>query len=222
VNALFTGRRKKENVMKTFTTILAAATATTALAADPTLSSTELDQARAYLQQTRSLAVGATRGLSDAQWKFKQSADRWSIVEIVEHMVLAQDLILGPVRQQLVQAPAPAAERDTRQIDSILVNQFPDRLVKFKAPEPLAPTGRVSAGAAMDRLLSNYAKLSELLEKDPDLRRHAVEAAPLKALSKGRYDSMDGYQWILAACGHVERHVKQILEVKADPNFPAK
>jgi hypothetical protein len=30
---------------------------------------------------------------------------------------------------------------------------------------------------------------------------------------------MDGYEWILATGSHIERHTKQILEVKADPNF---
>jgi hypothetical protein len=32
---------------------------------------------------------------------------------------------------------------------------------------------------------------------------------------------MDGYQWVLATAAHTERHTKQILEVKSDPNFPA-
>jgi len=31
---------------------------------------------------------------------------------------------------------------------------------------------------------------------------------------------MDAYQWILFIAAHSERHTKQLLEVKADPNFP--
>jgi hypothetical protein len=31
---------------------------------------------------------------------------------------------------------------------------------------------------------------------------------------------MDGYQWILAAAAHAERHTKQILEVIANAAFP--
>jgi hypothetical protein len=31
---------------------------------------------------------------------------------------------------------------------------------------------------------------------------------------------MDGYEFILFIAAHSERHVKQINEVKADPNFP--
>jgi hypothetical protein len=32
---------------------------------------------------------------------------------------------------------------------------------------------------------------------------------------------MEGYQWILAATAHTERHTKQILEVMADSAFPS-
>ena len=29
-----------------------------------------------------------------------------------------------------------------------------------------------------------------------------------------------GYQWVLAAAAHTERHAKQMLEIRADDNFP--
>lgn len=48
---------------------------------------------------------------------------------------------------------------------------------------------------------------------DEDLRRHL---APSPVVKK----DLDGYQWILTLVGHSERHTLQILEVKADPNFP--
>ena len=185
------------------------------------LTAQELDQARKFLEQTQNSVVGATRGLSDAQWKFKPAPDRWSIAEIVEHMVLAQDLVLGPTREKLAKAPPPSG-RDSKLVDAIVVNQIPDRTVKFKAPEFLEPTGRWTPPVAMDRLVKNYAQLTEYLETTPDLRQHALDSPPLKAVSKGAYDAMDGYQWILAAAAHVERHTKQILEVKADADFPLK
>jgi hypothetical protein len=58
------------------------------------------------------------------------------------------------------------------------------------------------------------------LQSTPDLREHALEAPPLKVVTNGAYLWMDGYQWILAAAAHTERHTKQILEVKANPEFP--
>jgi hypothetical protein len=197
---------------------LLASIGVTAFAADPKLTPSDLDHARLYLQQTQSLVVGATKGLSQAQWNFKPASDRWSIAGIVEHIVLAQELVLGPVREQLAKAPAPG-ERDSRRVDQVVISQMPDRTAKFQAPEFLQPTGRWKPAESMDRLLKNYARFTEYLET-PDLRQHAVDAPPLKAVSKGAYDSMDGYQWILAAAAHVERHTKQILEVRADANFP--
>lgn len=192
----------------------------TAFAADSSLTPSELEHARLYLQQTQNEVLGATKGLSPAQWNFKPAPDRWSVAEIVEHMVLAQDFVLGPVREKLAKAPPAATDRDYKQVDAIVLSQIPDRTAKFKAPEFVQPTGRWTPEIAMDRLVKNYAQLTAYLETTPDLRQHAVEAPPLKAVSKGAYETMDGYQWILTAAAHVERHTKQILEVKADANFP--
>jgi hypothetical protein len=193
-----------------------------AYAADQKLTSFELEQGQRYLEQTRNGVIGATKGLSEAQWKFKPAPDRWSIAEIVEHMVVTQEYVLGPIREQLAKAPAVSTDRDYKKVDALVVNQIPDRLVKFQAPEALQPTGRWAPSAALDRLLKNYERLTEYLESTPDLRLHMLEAPPLKAVSKGKYESMDGYQWVLATAAHTERHTKQILEVKADANFPAK
>ncbi len=202
--------------------MLAGCIGLTAYAADQKLSSSELERGRQYLQQTRNYVVGATVGLSEAQWKFKPAPDRWSIAEIVEHIVLVQELELGPIREQLAKAPAASADRDYKKVDAIVVNQFPDRLNKFQAPEAFQPAGRWAPSVALDRLLKNYGRLIEYLESTPDLRQHTLDAPPLKAISKGAFESMDGYEWVLATAAHTERHTKQILEVKADPNFPAK
>ena len=193
----------------------------TAWAADMKMTPSDVDRARLYLQQTESGVIGATKGLTAAQWNFKPAPDRWSIAEIVEHIVLAQDLVLGPIREQLAKAPA-AKGRDNRAVDEAVIALLPDRTSKFPAPDILQPTGRWKPAVSMDRLAKNYAQLTSYLENTPDLRGHAIEALPLQAVSTGVYDSMDGYQWILAAGGHTERHTKQILEVRADPNFPMK
>jgi DinB superfamily len=164
----------------------------TAFPADLKVTSTDVDHARLYLQQTQTGVVGATQGLSPAQWKFKPAADRWSIAEIVEHMVLAQEFTLGPVQQQLAKATS-AADRDSKAVDAFIVNQLPDRITKFQAPDFLEPNGRWTPAASIDRLRKNFAQLSACLDA-PDLRQHVIGAAVLKAISKGAYDAMDGYQ----------------------------
>jgi len=194
---------------------LAAATPATA----PSLTPSEVERAVLYLEQTRSGVKGAIRNLSDAQWNFKPGQERWSIAEIMEHVIYVQERVLGPIRDQLAQAPPAPANHDYKVLDDLVIARFPNRLSKF--PSPVQPAGGLTHADALERVLNNCSRLNKYLESAPDLRRHAIEAAPMKALTGGAYQFMDGYQWILAAAAHTERHTKQILEVMAEPGFPA-
>jgi hypothetical protein len=195
-------------------------TAQTLAASEQQLTVQELDHARRFLEQTQNSVVGATKGLSEAQWRFKPAPDRWSIAENLDHIVIVQERVLGPVLDQLADAPAPPADRDYEQVDKIVINQFPNRLAKFQAPEVVHPADQIAPQELLKRLAANYARLSDYLKSRPGLRQHVVPAAPLKAVSKGAFEVMDGYQWILAAAAHTERHTKQMLEVMAEPGYP--
>jgi len=184
------------------------------------LTEPELEQARLFLQQTRNAVIGATKGLSEPQWRFKPAPDQWSIAENLDHIVNVQERVLGPILSQLESAPMPYANRDYKAVDAIVIHQFPTRLAKFPAPEFVRPIDQIVPMELLDRLKTNYIRLMDYLESTPGLRQHTGEAAPLKAVSKGAYEVMDGYQWVLAAAAHTERHAKQMLEVRADDNFP--
>jgi DinB family protein len=190
------------------------------LASTSQLTEHELEQARLFLEQTRNAVIGATKGLSEAQWTFKPAPEQWSIAENLDHIVIVQERVLGPILNQLVSAPAPYANRDYKAVDAIVIHQFPTRLAKFQAPEFVRPADQIVPRDLLDRLKTNYIRLTYYLESTPGLRQHAGEAAPLKAVSNGAYEVMDGYQWVLAAAAHTERHAKQMLEVMADDNFP--
>ncbi len=191
----------------------------TSAAQKRTLTSSELEQGRVFLTQSHNCVSGAVKGLSDAQWKFKPEP-AWSIAEIVDHIIMVQDRILGPVREMIAAAPAAPPDRDYAHGDAIAINYIPNRLAKFQAPEPIRPSGHFSRPEALDLLNKNLARLLEYLESGADLRRGVIPSPPLKAISNGAVEVMDGYQSILVVAGHTERHTKQILEVKADPNFP--
>jgi DinB superfamily len=183
--------------------------------------SMDLGQARQYFDDTRNRVAEVTKGLSDAQWGFKPAPDRWSIAEILEHMVIVQERILGPVREQLAQAPAPPPDRDYLKIDLIVLEKIPDRSLRAKTPDSAQPTRQWTPSAALDRHVRNYERLTAFVEFTPDLRDHVLVAPPLKFVTNGAFDTMDGYQWALAVAAHDERHILQILEVKDDPNYPA-
>jgi hypothetical protein len=185
------------------------------------LTAAELEQCRLYVGQTGKAVIAVTRGLSEEQWHFKAAPDCWSIAENVEHMALVQEFVLGPIRAQLAQAPPVSTDRDYKAVEDIVVQRFPVRDQRFPAPEPGRPTGRWTPSAALDLVLANEARLNEYVESTPDIRLRTIEAGPLKAITNGEWTQMDGYQWVLAVAAHTERHVNQILEVKADPGFPS-
>jgi DinB superfamily len=179
--------------------------------------SPEIDRAQRYIEQVRVGVIGATVGLSEAQWNFKPSPDRWSIAENLEHIVIVQEVISRIVQGE----PAAAPIGDPAYIDQLILREFPNRLAKFKGPEITMPAGKVSRQECFERLAANSALHARLAEAEPELRRRAYPAPPIKAATNGEYEMLDGFQWLLAATGHTARHTHQMLEVKADPNFPA-
>jgi hypothetical protein len=89
-----------------------------------------------------------------------------------------------------------------------------DRTAKFKAPEIIQPTRRwATSGEITKNVLESRARTIEFVSTtQADLRDHFMDHPVFKTL--------DTYQWILLTSGHMRRHTAQILEVKADPNFP--
>jgi DinB superfamily len=187
----------------------------------PTLVANDLEQARQYFAATRKRVEEATAGLSDTQLRFKPGPDRWSIAEILEHMVIVHERVLTRILGQLPQAPAPAPDRDSQFLDAVVIQKIPDRSFKAKAPDFIQPTGGMPVLAALDAIFRNHERLLGILETTPGLRDHVLESPPLRVVTNGAYETMDGYQWVLTAAGHDERHVRQILELKEDPNYPA-
>jgi DinB superfamily len=179
------------------------------------VSQADRDRALAYLEATKKSVVDATRGLSDAQWNFKPAPDRWSVAEVMEHIAAAEDLIRGMDESQVMKSPAitPRDPAEVKQIDDRVIAQVPDRSQKKQAPEPLKPTNRFgSPEAAEKHFLESRAETEDFLKNTPDLRAHAVDS-PMGV-------KLDGYEWVLLIAAHSERHTKQMLEVKADPNYP--
>jgi hypothetical protein len=179
------------------------------------VSQADKDRALAYLESTKKGVVDATKGLSDAQWNFKPAPDRWSIAEVMEHLAAAEDMIRGMDQEQVMKTPAipPRDPAELQKIDAGVMAQVPDRSHKIAAPEPLKPTNRFGSPADAEKhFVESRAVTEEYLKTTPDLRAHATDS-PMGV-------KLDGYEWVLLIAAHSERHTKQMLEVKADPNFP--
>jgi hypothetical protein len=177
------------------------------------ITSEELTRAADYLNKTQAAFLASTDGLSEAQWNFKPGPTRWSVAEVAEHIAAAEDMLRGMVQTQVMVAPARAEPTDVKAIDEFVLAAIPDRSRKAQAPEPLIPVKRFGGTAAtVAHFKESRAKTLAFLNETKGLRAHAVDSPLGKQL--------DAYQWLLFISAHSERHTKQILEVKADPNFP--
>jgi hypothetical protein len=183
--------------------------------ADQTLSPAERDHAVAELESSRKAFLEATNGLSEAQWNFKPALDRWSVAECAEHIGVTEAFILSLITEQALKGPAePEKRAQVQGKDTSMMAMAVDRSAKFKAPESIQPTRRwATSGEITKNVLENRARTIEFVSTtQEDLRDHFMDHPVFKTL--------DTYQWILLTSAHMRRHTAQILEVKADPNFP--
>lgn len=196
--------------------ILAVAIVMAAAPATTTLTQEERDKAIAELEGSKKMFLDATKGLSEAQWKFKAGPDRWSIAECADHIALSEGFIFGNITEKIMKAPlAPEKREATKGKDETIVKILQDRSFKAKAPEPLDPTKTVMTPDQSAKLfLDSRAKSEDFVKTTQEnLREHIVDGP-------GPIGPLDAYQWVMFMSGHTRRHTLQILEVKADPNFP--
>ena len=173
------------------------------------------DFAMSHMHMTRKIFLDATAKLTPAQWAFKAGPDRWSIAECAEHISVSEDYLWGVV-EKLVAGPASDAALvgQTKGKDEMLVKMVPNRDQKFQAPEPIQPKKLLADPTEyITRFKVSRDKHIAYVDTTKDSLRDRVMAHPAAG-------PLDAYQWILLLSAHTERHVMQILEVKADPNFP--
>ena len=159
--------------------------------------------------------MAAIEGLSAEQWKFKAAPDRWSIAETAEHIAVTEETIWKLVSEKIMKSPAaPEKRAEAKGKDETILTVIPDRSRKAQAPERLKPTGKWATQAALVKDFEGIRaqEIAYLKETKEDLRSHFEDHPFLK--------TMDAYQWLIFNGAHTKRHTAQILEVKADPNFP--
>jgi hypothetical protein len=198
--------------MRLLTGILLISVSLLPLSGEP-LSQGDREYALSALQASKKLFLESVDGLTENQLNFKPAPDKWSIAEVAEHIALAEGFIFQVV-QGALQSSAQDPLADARKLDEKILTKVPERTVKFNAPEPLQPHHEyktlAEAVAAFNSARDSHIDYVRTTQ-DP-LREHFFKHPALGEL--------DAYQWILLISAHTERHVNQILEVKASPGFP--
>lgn len=169
-----------------------------------------------YLGETKDDFVKQLTGLSDAQLNFRAGPNRWTIGEIAEHIIITEGALTGMLQGQILKATTPAGNDHFRARDTGVILAITNRAQKFQAPEMVKPNGRWKT---REEFLTNFDKtrgqtIEWVKSNKIDLRNHFADN-PLMGM-------IDGFQWLLFAIGHSERHLAQLKEVKADTTYPVK
>jgi hypothetical protein len=164
----------------------------------------------AHLEMTGSWLVDEVAGLSPAQLRFLPAPGAWSILEVVDHLVVAEPIYWQDL-QNAMKAP-PAKQRRPATDEGMLWYGI-DRTQRQKALATEEPKGQLrDLQTGLDVLRKLHARVLEYARTtNDDLRAHVVER-----------EQSDAYQWLLLISTHAQRHILQIREIKADPKFPKK
>ena len=183
------------------------------LVVDP-ISKKERSYAAKLLKDTDKDLKEQLKGLSEAQLKFKPAPDRWSIEECVKHIAVSENMFWEMMDGAVKAAANPEKRSEIKVTDEQLVQKIEDRTNKVKTTEKLMPenTSFKDANEAFEAFKKQRDKLMEYVKSTSDDLRNHVATTPL--------GMVDSYQLILFTAAHSNRHTQQIIEVKADPNFP--
>ena len=167
-----------------------------------------------YFMQTYAGLERSVSGLTSEQLNFKPAADKWSINECLEHIVLTEKMLFEEAKKTMEAPASPKRRKDVKVRDEEIIKGISDRSHKVKAPAELTGKGKYSdAAQALAELEQSRKLVSNYLSTHPvaDLRNH---------ISDTPFGLNDGYHAFLYIAGHTARHTGQIEEIKASPNFP--
>ncbi|HSB13516.1 MAG TPA: DinB family protein [Bryobacteraceae bacterium] len=176
----------------------------------PAAMMTDLERQRlvAHLEMTGSWLGDEISGLSLAQLQFRPAPGSWSILEVLNHLVVSEPIYWRNFQDAM---NAPPVNRGPSGSDDSVLWYGIDRTNRQKVAVGEDATGKlkeVKTGLAAFRKLRaemlHYARTTK-----EDLRAHFVER-----------ERSDAYQWFLLISTHSQRHILQIREIKANLSFP--
>jgi hypothetical protein len=164
----------------------------------------------AHLELTQSWLQDEISGLSSAQLQFRPAPSAWSVVEVVEHLRLAEPIYWQQLKDAMKAQPTDQKPAAT---DADVLWYGIDRTSRQKTEARKSPHDEsIDLGKGLDAFRKLHGEMLEYVRAtDEDLRGHLVPK-----------EDVDAYQWILEISAHTQRHILQIREIKANPNFPKK
>jgi DinB superfamily len=166
------------------------------------------------LTQSQKKFEASVANLTEAQLSFKSDTLKWSIVEVIEHVTLAENGIFSIVQSTLQKPTQPEKRAEIKVTDAQIPLILTNRKGKVQAPEILKPTGKFpNSKYAIGNFQQQRAKAIDFVKTTQDDLRNRFWQHPATGV-------VDLYQTITLMSAHLERHTLQIEEVKAQASFP--
>ena len=175
--------------------------------AEPPITDLERQRLVAHMEMTASWLEDEVRGLSTAQATFRPARNSWTILEVLDHLV-----VVGPIYWKDLQSAKEVSAGPAGMMNDVDVLWYgidrTNRETALAREEPSRKLQDLQSG--LNSYRTQHAQLLQYLRttKD-DLRRRIVER-----------QNSDAYQWALLTSTHEQRHILQIREIKRDAKFP--
>ena len=170
---------------------------------------TDLERQRlvAHLQMTAGWLEDEVSALSTTQANFRPSDNAWTILEVLDHLV-----VVGQIYWQDLQGATPVNSARAGMMNDVDVLWYgidrTSRETAIRTEQPSRKLRDVATGVADFR--KHRSRLLEYVRTTrDDLRRRLVER-----------QNCDAYQWAMLISTHEQRHILQIREIKSHDKFP--
>jgi hypothetical protein len=169
-----------------------------------------LTELRDYADAQRSALLSAVLATPSERWTERPGPERWSIVELFEHLYKVEHSCARVIAKGAADARAAGhpMETDTHSVLGTLdATGLRDRTRPIQVPERVAPTGTWSPEQALERLTASRAELHEAIRAADGLALGSIYQ------THARFGDIDLYKWILFVAEHEARHVPQAEEI---------
>ncbi|MFD2924999.1 DinB family protein [Halobacillus naozhouensis] len=154
------------------------------------------------LDQKRQEVLEFVKNISDDQATVKPGQESWSILEVLEHLYLMEQLVVYQIGKAL-------KEGDEQQVSDKPVHHTPDRSQKVPAPEAVQPKGEFhtieDARKGLEK--SREATMFLIHNKEEEILKNRAFPHPI-------FGDMNLVQWVEFIGWHELRHLDQMKEVK--------
>ncbi len=165
----------------------------------------EKQEMLASLEQGRAALLIALEGVSSEMSVQLPGPGKWSILQCVEHLALAEDYLFG----QISDAVPSETPLFYPQREAAIRLRGPDRSTRIESPEQAIPCGRFTRlPDALQHFLASRERSIYFVANCLDDLRSRLTSHPL--LGK-----VNCYETLLLIAAHPLRHIQQIQEIKA-------